>query len=101
MGYFLNCGSAYGFQNSRTQNFQQSDKVKEFDLAGLLHDPSRMMEEPVEVCLKASGKVDGLRFPGLSKRCDCRVILFPNLREHFPLEAERTKESLNNMTFSD
>ena len=69
------------------------DRVEEGDLAGLLHDPSRMLTDPVEVRFRASGTVVCLRVPGLSERGDCLGHLSRDLQERFPGEVQQARSS--------
>ena len=69
------------------------EKVVKGDLAGLLHDPSRMLDEPVEVRFKSSGTVACLRFPGLSHRGDCLAHVSSEFEERFPGELEEARGS--------
>ena len=69
------------------------DKVGKDDLAGLLHDPSRMLDEPVEVRFRSSGTVTCLRFPGLSHRGDCLAHVSSDFEERFPGELEEARGS--------
>ena len=69
------------------------EKVVKGDLAGLLHDPSRMLDEPVEVRFKSSGTVACLRFPGLSHRGDCLAHVSSEFEGRFPGELEEARGS--------
>ena len=69
------------------------EKVAKGDLAGLLHDPSRMLDDPVEVRFRSSGTVACLRFPGLSHRGDCLAHVSSDFEERFSGELEEARSS--------
>ena len=69
------------------------DKVEKGDLAGLLHDPSRMLNDPVEVRFRASGTVVCARAPALSERGDCLGHLARDFQERFPGELRQARSS--------
>ena len=69
------------------------DRVEEGDLAGLLHDPSRMLNDPVEVRFGASGTVVCLRAPALSERGDCLAHLARDFQERSPGELRQARSS--------
>ena len=73
---------------------QLGDRVKEGDLVGLLHDPSRMQDDPVEVRFNTKGTVVCLRALAISKRGDCLAHLARNFQDRFDgkfLEAQSSK----------
>ncbi|MBT5415277.1 MAG: deacylase [Rhodospirillaceae bacterium] len=69
------------------------DRVEEGDLAGLLHDPSRMLNDPVEGRFRASGRVVCLRVPALSERGDCLAHLAREAQERSPGELQQARSS--------
>ncbi len=69
------------------------DRVEEGDLAGLLHDPSRMQNDPVEARFKASGRVVCLRASALSKRGDCLAHLARGFQKGFDGELRQARSS--------
>jgi len=69
------------------------DKVEEGDLAGLLHDPSRTLSDPVEVRFRASGTVVCLRVPALTERGDCLAHLSRDFEGRFDGELQQARSS--------
>ena len=70
------------------------DRVKEGDLAGLLHDPSRMQTDPVEARFKAKGTVVCLRAKAPSKRGDCLTHLAQDFQGRFDDELQKAQSAM-------
>lgn len=69
------------------------DVVNAGDLAGLIHDPLRPLEPPVEVRFKSSGTVICKRAPGPTDLGDCLVHLAQEYQEQMPGELEQARTS--------